>query len=57
MIKFLSEQKTFTYVIECKDYLELKDQLNKEKKYIITINPTYVANQISDRFVIIAANR
>lgn len=46
----------FSYIIDCKDYNEFKDQLNKENKTIITIKPTFVAGKMSDRFAIYAMN-
>jgi hypothetical protein len=47
-----TQYKLFSYVIECKDYLKFKDQLNKKRQTITRISPTFVAGRMSDSFVI-----
>ena len=57
MIKQIGQRKAYTFIINSNQYLELKEQLNKEKKTIIKITPTFIAGNISDKFVIFAINK
>jgi len=52
LIYLETQRKLYSYVIECKDYLEFKDQLNKKKLTILRISPTFIAGRMSDSFVI-----